>query len=410
MQLFVNKKVFIIECFILFSVICFFTPTHVHAAEETVIHSIHIEWTYDDNQMSNDGFRLYQEDTVVCDTVDKNLDPSVRAMNCEFVSQIGTYHFYLAAYSEDDESPLSAPFSFTLQAPIDPVAELSTNISSGPTPLTVTLDAGESQGAIKGYIWTFGDGTGSTWTRGSTTSHTYYTIGQHTAIVTVVDLNQNRDSKSIVITTAPQEIPSSCDAPISAIRISETNGTAPFSVSFDGLDSTGGSGEITNYIWNFNDDSPRKQGATPVHSYSIPGTYHPTLTVVNSQGIHHSSSVTIVVAPSSPGNESPKARFTTTLVELDDTLVIEFDASSSLDPDGSIENCTWRFGNSGFQSGSNVTHTFPANKVTSISLTVTDDAGSQHTVTMSTITFLKAIHGNVINLINSFLLNKKHQD
>ena len=402
MQRSVNKNFFLIECFVLIVSLCFPLVSFVQADDGSIFHSIHIEWTYDDSQQSNNGFRLYRDNTVVCDTLEEGMDASTRAMDCVFLSPTGTFDFYLAAYSDDAESPLSAPFSFTLQAPAAPVAELSANISSGPTALTVTLDAGESQGTIKSYLWSFGDGTGSKWTRNSTTSHTYYTIGQHTASVTVIDLNQNTDSKSIVITTSAQEIPSDLEAPEALIRVSETSGTAPFSVSFDGLESTGGSGEISHYIWNYGDERPREYGATPVHSYSTSGTYHPTLTVVNSQGIHHSSNVTIVVAAPVPENERPVAHFTTSLIQLDeDTLVIEFDANSSFDPDGQITNCIWRFGNSGFKTGSNITHTFPANKVTSISLTVTDDTGAQSSMTMSTITFLKAIHGNVIYLINS---------
>lgn len=406
----VNKKILTIEYFVLLLIICFSITTQVHAAKEVVNHNIHIEWNYDNSQNTNDGFRLYLEDVAVCDTLDIGLAPEARSMNCIFASPAGTYPFYLAAYSGNSESPLSAPFLFTLDAPEDPIAELSANTISGPTPLTVTLDGGDSQGTIKQYIWSFGDGTGSTSTSGNTVTHTYYTTGQHTANVTVVDFNQLSDSKSIVITTTPQEIPSELEAPIALIRASETSGAAPFSVSFDGLASTGGSGEITEYLWNFKDDSKMQSGAIPVHSYSIPGTYYPTLTVVNSQGIHHSSSVTIVVTDPVPENEIPKAYFTTTLIQLDDILVIEFDASSSLDPDGQIINYTWRFGNSSFQSGSNVTHTFPVNKVTIISLTVTDDTGAQHTATMSTITFLKQIRGNVIPLINSLLLGVNHSE
>jgi PKD repeat protein len=225
--------------------------------------------------------------------------------------------------------------------------------------------------------------------------------------VTIVDSNHNRDTKTITITTTPQEIPSNLEAPTAMVRVSETCGTAPFSTSLDGLGSTGGSGEITDYIWDFNDDSPRKHGAIAVHSYTTPGTYHPVLTVVNSQGIYNSSAVTVVVTTPDSNNKSPKARFANTVVQLDDTLIIEFDASGSFDPDGSIVNCTWKFGNSSFQTGSNVTHTFSVNKVTSIALTVTDNTGAQNTMTMSTITFLKEIHGNVIHLINSLLLNKK---
>ena len=193
---------------------------------------------------------------------------------------------------------------------------------------------------------------------------------------------------------------------MATIRTSKSNGAAPFSVSFDGLESTAGSGEISEYIWDFNDESPRTQGATPVHTYSIPGTYHPTLTVVNNQGTQHSSSVTIVVTAPLSGNKKPQADFTTSLIQLDDTLVIEFDASASADPDGYIASYVWNFGNSSLQTGPNVTHTFPVNRVTNISLTVTDDSGAQHTRTSSTITFLKEVHADFISLINSFLLNK----
>ena len=201
MQLFFHQKCFIILCFFLVFSICSFPNTYGYAADTPITHNIHIEWAYDNPQDAPwSGFRLYQENTSICHTT----NPAERAMDCEFDSPVGTFHFYLAAYSEDNESPLSAPFLFTLQAPADPVAEISTNIASGAIPLTVTLDAGDSQGAITSYLWSFGDGTESTWTSQSVATHTYYNTGQHTASVTVIDSNQNRDTKSIIINTTPQ--------------------------------------------------------------------------------------------------------------------------------------------------------------------------------------------------------------
>ncbi len=399
MQLFsVKKSLAILRLFLVLST-CL-SATCSLAAES---HNIHIEWTYDISQDTPvDGFRLYKENSAVCHTS----DPTTRAMDCTFESPAGTFDFYLSAYSENSESPLSAPFPFTLQASEPPVAEISANISSGELPLTVILDAGNSQGEITQYIWSFGDNTGNIWTTSNHTTHTYYTAGQYTATVTVVDSNNNSDTNSLTIEATSPEVPPGLTAPTATIRTSGNSGTAPFSVSFDGLASTAGSGEISKFIWNFDDGTRRTWGETAVHTYSIPGTYHPTLTVINSDGLVDSTSVTIVVTNTLPDNESPTADFTHALIQQDDTLIIEFDASISTDNDGQIVSYVWNFENNILQTGSKVTHTFPVNRVHSISLTVTDDSGSQDTKSMSTITFLKDIHAAVVNHINSLLLKK----
>ena len=177
MQLFSAKIFSAIHSFSLVLSICLLAS--YSQAEES--HNIHIEWHYDNSQdIPVNGFRLYKDSNIVCDTSNS----AARAMDCNFESPSGTFDFYLSAYSENDESPLSTPFSFTLQASESPVAEISTNISSGNLPLTVILDAGNSQGAVVRYLWSFGDGTANFWSTGSKATHTYYTAGQYTASVT----------------------------------------------------------------------------------------------------------------------------------------------------------------------------------------------------------------------------------
>jgi len=401
MQLFSAKIFSAIHYFPLVLSLCLLAS--YSQAEES--HNIHVEWTYDNSQdIPVNGFRLYKDSNIVCNTS----SPSARAMDCNFESPSGTFDFYLSAYSENDESPLSTPYTFTLQTsePEPPVAEISTNISSGDLPLTVILDAENSQGAVARYLWSFGDGTANILTKGSKATHTYYTAGQHIASVTVIDSNNNRDTKSLIIEISNQEVPTELTAPTARIRISGNSGVVPFSISLDGSGSTEGSAEISKYIWNFHDATRRSWGKTTVHTYSIPETYHLTLTVVDSNGIVDSSSVTIVVTPPLQENESPIADFTYSLIQLDDSLILEFDASPSIDTDGEIVKCIWNFGNSGFQTGPNVTHTFPGNQVHSISLTVTDNSGAQNTKSMSTITFLKHAHAAVVYHINSILLKK----
>lgn len=397
MQLFLRKRFSVIHCLVLVLLAYFI----VSPAQAGQLYNIHIGWVYDVSQnIPFDRFRLYQENNVIC----QSQGPDDRTMDCIFESEPGTFNFYLSAYSDNGESPLSVPFPFTLQEIISPVVEISSNISSGELPITVTFTAEASQGSITRYNWSFGDGSADTWSTENQVTHTYYIAGQYTASVTGRDLNNNRDTNSLTIEVTPQNLPPDVTAPTAAIRSSLTTGAGPFSVSFDGLTSAASNGEISQCIWNFDDNSQRIYNPTAVHIYSIPGIYHPTLTVIDSQGIVHSTSVTIVVTDYVQNNNSPDAAFTCSLVQLDDALVLEFDASPSNDSDGQITDYIWNFGNSAFTSGTQVTHTFPANRVCNISLTVTDDSGSQHTSSMSTITFLKDIHAAVIYHINSILL------
>ncbi len=365
------------------------------------LRSIHIEWAY--NVAENtpvDGFYLYKGNNRVCET-DKASD---RTMNCIFESAPGTFDFYLSAYSNNGESPLSAPFPFTIQAIIPPVIEISTNVSTGQLPFTVTLNAETSEGSATRYLWSFGDGTADFWSTANHATHTYYVAGQYTTTVTARDLNNNRDTKNLTINVDPQEIPEGATPPTASIHSSILNGAGLFSVSFDAISSSAVNGEINKYIWNFDDNSQSKQGGNATHTYSIPGIYHPTLTVIDSQGLVHTTSVTVVVTSPPEGNSKPTADFTCSLVQMNDTLTLQFDASPSKDNDGQIENYVWNFGNSAFKTGSQVTHVFPVDKVCTITLTVTDDSGLQQTKAMNTITFLKDIHAAVVYHINSILL------
>lgn len=204
MQYFTIKKFSVTHYFFPILSVCLLASYSPAQAEES--QNIHIEWAYDNSQDAPvDGFHLYKENSVVCSTS----DPAARHMDCNFESPYGTFVFYLSAYSADSVGPLSAPFSFTLQAPapLGLVAEITTNISSGEIPLTVTLDAGGSQGAIN-YMWSFGDGTPAIWTQESHTTHTYETAGQYAATVTVTDYKKNTDTNSlIIVATTGQEVP-----------------------------------------------------------------------------------------------------------------------------------------------------------------------------------------------------------
>jgi PKD repeat protein len=59
-------------------------------------------------------------------------------------------------------------------------------------------------------------------------------------------------------------------------------------------------------------------------------------------------------------------------------LTVELNASASSDPDGTIANYSWNFGDDANGTGVLVTHEYPANGTYNVTLTVTDDKGGQN--------------------------------
>jgi PKD repeat protein len=68
----------------------------------------------------------------------------------------------------------------------------------------------------------------------------------------------------------------------------------------------------------------------------------------------------------------------------DDNLTVEFDASASSDPDGSITNYSWTFGDqTGEGYGVVTSHTYPANGTYEVVLMVTDNGGEKNSTSES---------------------------
>ena len=78
-------------------------------------------------------------------------------------------------------------------------------------------------------------------------------------------------------------------------------------------------------------------------------------------------------------NQAPVADFSFQLVQPSQTVA--FDASPSVDLDGSIERYGWDFGDGVLDSGLQVTHTYASPGLYSVSLLVTDNNGATHTAT-----------------------------
>lgn len=87
-------------------------------------------------------------------------------------------------------------------------------------------------------------------------------------------------------------------APTGFFTATPQSGSAPLVVAFDATSSTAGSGSITQYNWNFGDNTSGT-GVTASHTYTAAGTYTASLTVRNSKGAN-STPVTRTITVAAP--------------------------------------------------------------------------------------------------------------
>ena len=158
-------------------------------------------------------------------------------------------------------------------------------------------------------------------------------------------------------------LPGAPTADFSAIVVSSVGGDVPLTVNFLDLSTE----TPTLWMWDFGDGGTSTD-QNPVHTYETPGTYDVTLTVSN--GVS-SSTVTKVgfVVTTAP---MPVADFSGTPLTGAAPLTVDFTDLSS----GSPMSWAWSFGDSGMSSVQNPSHTYTTPGIYTVSLTVTNSAGT----------------------------------
>jgi glucose/arabinose dehydrogenase/PKD repeat protein len=123
--------------------------------------------------------------------------------------------------------------------------------------------------------------------------------------------------------------------PIAKAAADKTSGQAPLAVAFSSAGSSDPEGGALTYSWSFGDGATSTQ-AGPSHTYAANGTYTPTLTVRDPQGLTGTASLVITV-----GNTAPAVTLTQPvqgqLFSFGDTVPF---AVTVTDPEDGTIDCT----------------------------------------------------------------------
>jgi chitodextrinase len=158
--------------------------------------------------------------------------------------------------------------------------------------------------------------------------------------------------------------------------VAEANG--PYSgavdtpVDFSSSGSNDPDGDTITYLWDFGDGQTSTE-ADPSHTYASANTYTVTLTVTDPSDAQDTDTTTATITVGS--NQPPLADAgpdQAGIIRQD----LSFDGSGSYDPDGSITEYSWDFGDGKTGSGITVLHDYKKEGTYTVTLTVTDNQGA----------------------------------
>ncbi len=278
-------------------------------------------------------------------------------------NNVGTFTVNLTASNANGTNSTSKTItvnSATAQ-PVLPVANFTSNVTSGSAPLTVQFND-TSLNETSGRTWTFGDGAPST--TDANPIHTYYNAGTFIVNLTAINANgTNNTSKTITVNSVPPTPPL---LKINDFKADVTSGFEPLTVNF----TSDVSGSPTRWIWKFERSGTQRSGVGILtHTFKHYGVYDVTLTVRDASG--HTDTMTkkalITVLKVIP----PEANFTVNTTSGKAPLTVQFNDTSTNNPNRWI----WSFGDGKFSTQQNPIHEYKRAGKYTVRLTVRNYGG-----------------------------------
>ncbi|MCK9276804.1 MAG: PKD domain-containing protein [Methanoculleus sp.] len=202
--------------------------------------------------------------------------------------------------------------------------------------------------ALNGYI----DGSG-----------TYYIWFGDTSQFGSWDLPTIDNSIYVVALTVDLQPTRPGTLPVADFTANVTSGDAPLAVAFTDASSN----TPTSWSWDFGDGATSDE-QNPVHTYTAAGTYTVNLTVANAAGSDSATqTIAVTTAP-----VTPVAGFAANVTSGNVPLVVRFTDTST----GSPTAWSWTFGDGNISAGQNPVHTYTVPGIYTVTLTVTNAAGS----------------------------------
>ncbi|HUV55469.1 MAG TPA: PKD domain-containing protein [Candidatus Krumholzibacteriaceae bacterium] len=223
----------------------------------------------------------------------------------------------------------------------------------------------DPDGFIVQNFWDFGDGTNST---DADPSHAYAEPGTYTVSLKVTDDSGDSHTATTSATISPKPPIADANGPYI--------GGATDAIEFSSEGSHDPDGNITQYEWDFGDESEHSFEADPSHVYTLRGNYTVALTVTDDDNVTDTDTTWCDIAPRPP---VPNANGPYAGITGDS---IPFSSAGSYDIDGDIVEYRWNLGDgSGVFMEESPSHVFTEVGNFTITLTVEDNEGLTGTAT-----------------------------
>lgn len=298
----------------------------------------------------------------------------------------GTYDISLTVTDDNGEQDARTVLAAIIVDAL-PTAAFSADRTTGYTPLTVTFTDESLPGTrpITSWAWDF-DNNGSTDSTEQSPMFTYATAGTYTVSLRVATAAGTDTSVRTDYIVATQGVP-----PTAAFRADRTTGIMPLTVQFTN-ESADGTAPITGWLWDFGDGSTSTE-RHPSHTYAVPGRYSVRLSATSGAGADTEYKAEYVqVSPSA----SPMADFTAAPTAGSRPLTVQF-TDQSLPGTTPISQWQWHFGDGQTSTTPSPAHLYTQPGLYTVSLTVSNDNGSNTKTGTDLVHVFAAVYVDVAN-------------